>query len=135
VDRLFLDANVVFSAAYQEDAGVARLWSLTHVQLVTSSYALGEVGRYLSTRDQETRLEQLLHTVQIVEATTFSPADLKDLDLPDKDRPILAGAIAASCTHLISGDFRHFGPHYGKRVAGILVLPPAVYLQNHRRAP
>jgi uncharacterized protein len=133
VDRLFLDANVLFSAAYRKDAGIVLLWSLENVQLVTSRYALEEVRLNLSTRDQKQRLEQLLQTVQVVEATTIPPTDLKDLELPDKDRPILAGAIAGNCTHLISGDFKHFGPHYGKNLEGILILPPADYLKNATR--
>jgi hypothetical protein len=28
LDRVFLDANVLFSAAYMENSGLARLWQL-----------------------------------------------------------------------------------------------------------
>ena len=133
MDRLFLDANVLFSAAYRKDAGIALLWSLENVQLVTSGYALEEASRNLSNPDQKQRLEHLLQKVQVVEATTIRSTDLQDLELPDKDRPILAGAIAGNCTHLISGDFKHFGPHYGKHLEGILILPPSDYLKNAAR--
>jgi hypothetical protein len=37
VDRLFLDANVLFSAAYRARAGVAGLWNLDDVVLTTST--------------------------------------------------------------------------------------------------
>jgi len=51
-----------------------------------------------------------------------------------KDVPILLAAIEARATHLITGDMRHFGPHFGKRIEGILVLSPADYLvQRHER--
>lgn len=50
-DRLFLDANVLFSAAYREDAGVAFLWSLDDVVLSTSSYAIEEAERSLTAID------------------------------------------------------------------------------------
>jgi uncharacterized protein len=48
--------------------------------------------------------------------------------LPDKDRPILLAAIGAGATHLLTGDFRHFGPYYGERIEGVLILPPGEYL-------
>jgi hypothetical protein len=37
VDRLFLDANVLFSAAYRETAGIQRLWTRPGVRLLTST--------------------------------------------------------------------------------------------------
>jgi hypothetical protein len=50
--------------------------------------------------------------------------------LPEKDIPILLAAIEARSTHLITGDLRHFGPYFGKRLAGILVLSPADYFRR-----
>ncbi|MGB2643271.1 MAG: hypothetical protein WBG02_15475 [Candidatus Acidiferrum sp.] len=48
------------------------------------------------------------------------------VSLPEKDVPILLGAIAARAAHLITGDLRHFGPFFGKKLANILVLPPPI---------
>jgi hypothetical protein len=45
VDRVFLDANVLFSASYREDSGLLRLWQLKETELVTSPYALDEARR------------------------------------------------------------------------------------------
>jgi hypothetical protein len=50
--------------------------------------------------------------------------------LPDKDVPILLAAIEARATHLITGDVRHFGAYFGKRIEGILVLLPGDYLKK-----
>jgi hypothetical protein len=33
-------------------------------------------------------------------------------------------------THLITGDIRNFGPYFGKKIQGILVLPPGDYLKK-----
>ncbi len=52
MDRLFLDANVLFSAAYRDDAGVQRLWSAPNSELVTSDYAIEEAIRNLADPDQ-----------------------------------------------------------------------------------
>jgi hypothetical protein len=40
--RLFLDANVLFSAAYLPDTALLRLWNLKGTILGTSRYALEE---------------------------------------------------------------------------------------------
>jgi len=64
VPRLFLDANVLFSAAYRDDAGVARLWSVEGVELVTFEYAVEEARRNLAERKQQDRLEELLRAVK-----------------------------------------------------------------------
>jgi len=45
------------------------------------------------------------------------------VELPEKDWPILGGAIAAEATHLITGDLKHFGRYFGPHIHGILVLP------------
>jgi len=126
VDRLFLDANVLFSAAYREDAPLRELWLQPRVELVTSAYALVEAERHLDA-DQRGRLEALMQDVRVV-------SDVPSAELPEgvelrvKDVPILAAAIAAGATHLITGDRRDFGPHFGEKIGGLLVLPPRDYL-------
>jgi hypothetical protein len=42
LDRIFLDANVLFSAAYLENSGLGRLWQLEGVELLSSAYAVEE---------------------------------------------------------------------------------------------
>jgi len=132
VDRLFLDANVLFSAAHREDAGVRRLWDVPRITLVTSEYAVAEARRNLVTADQLSRLEALLEPIQVEPARTLDPALRKDIELREKDWPILGGAVAAGATHLITGDLRDFGPFMGRVVLGVLVLTPARYLNPTR---
>ena len=63
MDRIFLDANVLFSAAYRPDAGLARLarlWRLEGVELITSAYAAEEAKLNLTEEDQRARLTELL---------------------------------------------------------------------------
>jgi len=50
--------------------------------------------------------------------------------LPDKDRPVLLAAIGVGATHLLSGDFRHFGPLYRERIEGVLILSTGDYLSS-----
>lgn len=127
MDPLFLDANVLFSAAYREDAGVGALWHLPDAQLLSSSYAVEEARRNLADRGQLRRLDRLLRAVRLTDRVPDRPLP-PGMSLPQKDRPILLGAIGAGATHLVTGDSRHFGRLFGETVAGIVIVTPARYL-------
>jgi predicted nucleic acid-binding protein len=128
MDRVFLDANVLFSAAYRPEAGLARLWKLKGVTLVTSDYAAQEARLNLTEDAQQRRLEELLSSVKIV-ATPPSRSLPKGITLPEKDVPIFLAALDAQASHLLTGDKQHFGKYFGRKVGGILIFPPAEYLQ------
>ena len=130
MDRLFLDANVLFSAAYRGNAGVQRLWALPYAALVTSEYAVSEARRNLAAPEQLDRLDSLLEPIEVGPARTLDPTLRSDIELREKDWPILGGAVAARATHLITGDPRDFGPFMGRVVLGVLILTPARYLDS-----
>ncbi len=132
MDRLFLDANVLFSAAYRGDAGVQRLWALRNATLVTSEYPVSEARRNLATPEQLNRLDRLLEPIEVAPARTLDPTLRSDIELREKGWPILGGAVAARATHLITGDLRDFGPFMGRVVLGVLILTPAQYLNSAR---
>jgi predicted nucleic acid-binding protein len=126
MDRLFLDANILFSAAHRPGAGLLKFWKLRNVELCTSRYALEEARINLCEESQRRRLDQLAESLRFFDSASRDlPASIS---LPAKDIPILLAAIEARSTHLITGDLHHFGPYFGKRLAGILVLPPVDYL-------
>jgi hypothetical protein len=85
VDRQFLDANILFSAAYRSDSGLRRLWDLDGIQLITSAYAIEEARRNLLDDAQRRRLDALLIPLeQVPEALGRRlPAGI---ELPEKDR-------------------------------------------------
>lgn len=127
--RVFLDANVLFSAAHRERAGLLELWNLPRVALITSGYAAEEARRNLESEDARRRLGQLLAVVEIVpEAPRITMPE--GARLAEKDRPILSAAIAARATHLLTGDVSDFGPYFGRRFAGVLIEAPAAFLRQ-----
>jgi predicted nucleic acid-binding protein len=131
MDRLFLDANVLFSAAYRSDAGLLQLWKLRDVVLCSSHYAVEEARINLAEESQRTRLTHLSRTISLFGA---AQRDLPpSVSLPEKDMPIMLAAIEARATHLLTGDVRHFGPYFGTKIAGILVLLPGEYLREKNR--
>lgn len=128
-DRVFLDANVLFSAAYREDAGLRKLWKLEGTSLLTSAYALEEARRNLETREQLRALNRLTAELEMVPEATGRELP-PGIDLPEKDRPILQAALQAGATHLLTGDVTDFGPLLGTDVEGVRVERPAVHLQR-----
>jgi predicted nucleic acid-binding protein len=125
VTRVFLDANVLFSAAWRAESGLLRFWKLPLV-LVSSPYAVTEAERNLARKrpDALPRLEALLAPVEIVGAL----APIEASGLPAKDVPILAAAVAGRCEILLTGDVMDFGHVIGQTVLRVRVLTPAMLL-------
>jgi len=95
VDLLFLDANVLFSAAYHPDTGLRRLWRLPGVRIITSVYAAEEARRNLRHLGQLEDLEELLGSVEV--ATTATPTDhppFSTLNYPPKTGQYCLGRSA-----------------------------------------
>ncbi len=124
---VFLDANVLFSAAWRADAGLARLWTLKNCELLSSRYACEEARRNLPTPEQQQRLGRLVVGLRLVPDVVTGSLP-PGIVLPDKDRPILLSAICANATHLLTGDRQHFGALYGQSISGVTVLRPADFI-------
>jgi uncharacterized protein len=125
--RLFLDANVLFSAAYRLNAGLAQFWKLSDITLCSSRYAVEEARINLSETSQRRRLDLLTSKLELIDAlAAVWPAEVR---IPEKDRPIVLAAIEARATHLITGDLRHFGPYFDKKLHGIFVMTPSAYFK------
>jgi predicted nucleic acid-binding protein len=128
MDRLFLDANVLFSAAYKAETRLRRLWTLKSAMLCSSRYALEEARINLDTEEQRARLAALSESLQFVDVVTSSRRPR--VALPEKDQPILLAAIEARATHLLTGDIRHFVRYLGKKIEGIRILLSSDYLRS-----
>lgn len=123
--RVFLDANVLFSAAWRAESGLLRLWSVASIHLVTSTYAATEAVRNLDRKRPEAvaRLEALIARIEIADA--LSPLD-EGHGLPEKDKPILAAAVGSRCEVLLTGDIADFGHAIGTALQGVRILTAAM---------
>jgi predicted nucleic acid-binding protein len=134
--RLFVDANVIFSAAHNPQGNARALFRLATtggITLVASRYAIEEATRNITLKFPKfgPELESLL--VQLILVPEPTPAVVSvatNSGLPEKDVPILAAAIAARADLLVTGDRRHCGALYGQAVQGVLILPPADALRK-----
>lgn len=130
--RVFLDANILFSAA-KSDGAIRHLLQLVQARghtLVADGFVVEEARRNLERKSAAAAMEALdvLLTVVSVEPTGTDLASDGDwLDwLPPKDRPVLAAAARLRCDALVTGDRTHFGQGYGQVFAGVRVLSPAM---------
>lgn len=131
MDRLFLDACVVFSAAYNPSSPLRRLWDLGTVELLASDLAIEEARRNLAVLRPEAlqdlgRLTGKLETV----AVALQEVPRQARVLPDKDLPLLLAALAGRATHFLTVDKKHFGSLFGKTIGQVLILSPAEYLRG-----
>jgi predicted nucleic acid-binding protein len=124
--RLFLDANVLVSAAWKDESKVRRLWQIPSVELVTSNFVLDECQRNLPLPEQHRRLAQLLRTVRVLVFRTV-PSLESSPSLSEKDKHVFAAAVLARATFLVTGDRTHFGAWFGSSILGIRVEPPASF--------
>ncbi|MGB7989903.1 MAG: PIN domain-containing protein [Candidatus Methylophosphatis roskildensis] len=129
--RLFLDANVLFSAAHSLQGNANALFRLAGggtITLVASSYAVEEAVRNIGLKFPQCAAELASLLQRLVLGPEPAPALISaasGFGLPEKDVPILAAAIAARADILVTGDRRDFGPLYGQAIHGVLILPPA----------
>lgn len=128
--RVFLDANVLFSAAYRETGSVRAFFALARGDACTvtsSAYAVDEARRNIRAKHPDRMPDLELLVSELALCGEPSPATLAWVaanHLPPKDAPILAAAIDASCHLLATGDRTHFGTLFGKRVRGTVVALP-----------
>ena len=126
--RVFLDANILFSAA-TSDGAVRQLFNLqvdARHECWVDDYVVIEARRNLAAKhpDALAALETLLRRTQVSPA--LSPGhELKLVSwLPEKDRPVLAAAMRLRCDALVTGDRTHFGAAYGRVFAGVAIHSP-----------
>lgn len=132
--RLFLDANVLFSAAYGPAGRAASLLKFAEsgrCSLSTSPHALAEARHNIRLKrpESEERLEEALAWVSLVEeARTEDVRSGLEQGLPLKDAPILGAAVRSGADYLVTGDARHFGDLFDTVVGGVRVVTPATAL-------
>ena len=118
--RAMPDANVVISASLKADSSLAKIRDIKGVEILILQVILEEVQKHLNSADQRARFWQLLYRSHIVPSgpAMSLPAEVQ---LPEKDLPILWGAIACRGGVLFTGDHRHFGHLYGRSILGVVI--------------
>jgi predicted nucleic acid-binding protein len=134
--RVFLDANILFSAAKSDGAVremLRRLAQAGHVPCA-DAYVVEEARRNLARKGAAATavLDDLL---QQIEVAPFRAADLPPSvadRIATKDRPVFAAAVGLGCHALVTGDRTHFGALYGLTLLGVRIESPRSLLERLR---
>ncbi|MBK7765311.1 MAG: DNA-binding protein [Sulfuritalea sp.] len=132
--RIFLDANILFTAAHNPNGKAALVIELGRAgiwRLATSLYAAEEARRNIARKFPASldRLETLLGDLGLV-------ADAPDIPCPagltEKDRPILRAALGCCADVLLTGDLRDFGllMNAPEKTGGLLIQTVAAFLAS-----
>jgi hypothetical protein len=126
--RIFLDANILFSAAKTDGAmrELLRLLRAAGHECWADGYVLEEARRNLHAKapDGLRALEAIVAEIRVAEAHPADAGEGFSVKLPEEDRPVLGAAVRLGCEALVTGDRSHFGPLYGKTVAGVAIHSP-----------
>ena len=127
----FLDANVIFTAAYSPQGlsrALLRLAETGKCALCTSAFAHEEAIRNIQ-KKAPYRLAELTALMEQVDILPEPHPQLviKAVRLPlaEKDAPVLAAALQGKVDIFVTGDRRDFGHLFGKVLEGVKILSPA----------
>ena len=131
--RIFLDANVLYSAANSPNGLNAAIFEVADnredVELVANKYVWGEAEINLMDRSLSQARARLQTLVE--DRLTISPMPPFELTqhlkprVPDPaDAPVLAGAVSAEADWLVTSNSNDFECLYETTVEGVLVLRP-----------
>ena len=132
--RIFLDANVLFTAAHNPDGKASFIIELARTgnwKIFTSTYALEEAHRNLEIKFPECleRLRTITGKIEIVTTHRNHPCPMH---LNDKDKVIFQAAVECNVTHLLTGDLKDFGRYMNQpeKTLDILIQTAADFLES-----
>lgn len=119
--RVFLDANILFSASFPKSHLAEFLAELrNHAVLLTNAYAVAESERNIEAKQpgRAAAHRAFIASLELTPLRVFATG----VTLAEKDVPILCGAIAGGADFLLTGDRRDFGRLFGATVHGVKIV-------------
>ncbi|MBI5753548.1 PIN domain-containing protein [Candidatus Peregrinibacteria bacterium] len=139
MDKLFLDANILFTAAYSESGASRALFELAKKKkllLVSSKYAITEARHNIQKKLTEKHLIglfRLIAELEIVDDAKFSTEEIQKYEkiIIKKDVPILLAAKNQKVQFLITLDKKDFKNTKIKSTKlPFAIMSPGEYLQS-----
>jgi len=132
--KVFLDANILFSAAKTDGAARAMLRLLLDRghEAWADAYVVAEARRNLVAKGPQALevLDALLAHLRLAATAPGVEPAAQVAWLPENDRPVLAAAIRLGCDTLVTGDRTHFGAGYGRTFAGVTIHSPRILAER-----
>lgn len=127
--RIFLDANILFSAAKSDGAIRSLIMSLLRKKydLRVNLFVKEEAERNLSSKAPEALdyFYDLMLKFPTVPLANYPLLPAVASYLPTKDQPVLQAALHDCCDILLTGDRTHFGRLYGLKIGDTVVHSPS----------
>lgn len=141
--KIFLDANIFIAAAGNEDGGSSYLFRIAEIEkwiLFTNPYALMEARRNIWKKlpDSKSRFSSLIVNPTLIIANP-APKAMQDQCkkiVPEKDAPILAGALFSKSNILCTLDQQDFHNQFVKtfcKSKNLIIKTPKQMLKMYRR--
>lgn len=126
--KVFLDANILFSAAKTDGAvrALLRLLLDRGHEAWVDAYVVAEARRNLVAKGPQAVevFDALLAHLRLAATVPGTEPAAQVAWLPEKDRPVLAAAIRLGCHALVTGDRTHFSAGYGRTFGGVAIHSP-----------
>lgn len=144
--RVFLDANVFFAAVKSDTGGsyfIIELAKKRLIEVITVAHALAEAERNIKikigSRALPRHYENLLATKSKIQSLVGISRTLEEkcaAFVPEKDLPILIGAVVSGAGTLITLDRKHFLESEKLKAVRLpfLIMTPGNFIQKYIRS-
>lgn len=112
--KLFLDANIIYSASRSEKGASSAIFQLKDkfkLNLISSKLALIEAERNIVEKEGPSVLERFYNFIKVINVISIDSNKAKIFyikTIEEKDAPILYGARQSNADFLITLDKKHF---------------------------
>lgn len=132
--RVFLDANVLFTAAHNPDGKAAFIIELAAAgnwKALTCELGVEEARRNLAAKFTPA-LPRLVRLIPLITIVPTIDTGTCPFPLAEKDRSIFLSARQSKSSHLLTGDLKHFGKFMNQpeKTAGIVIQTVADFLND-----
>lgn len=136
--RLFLDANIFFTATYSSQGASRALFDLAQqkkILLTTNTYALAEAKKNIEYKIGNQSLPLFFHLISLLIRVSTTEIKINDRKkyktfIEEKDIPILLGALQTKTDYLITLDRGFKNTALMKKIFPLRILLPGEYLQS-----
>ena len=129
---VFLDSNVLFSAAYSGERSTSYILFKLQEKGLISIFISNFVVLGTANNLQDKRPERLGLLKELMDRTTILDDVVIDLpvlsSLPTADRIILSTAVIHGIKYFLTGNTRDFKDLYGKTIGKTIILKPRDFL-------
>lgn len=129
---VFLDSNVLFSAAYSGEKSTSYLLFELQKRGLISIFISSLVVLETANNLRDKKPERLGLLKELMDKTTVLDDVVVDLpvlsSLPTADRVILSTAVAHGIKYFLTGNTRDFKDLYGKIIGKTIILKPRDFL-------